>query len=259
MIVTAALSWWNEKPEDLSECIRGIASVADRVVALDGAYWRYPGATARSSNAEVDAIRETAIQSGLDCIILQPQRSWRGEIEKRSALFALSAVGSDWVVIVDTDHIISAHRKKVRAELESTDADTISVFLSTPKQQDRSVEETSATNWHASQSACRERCALILRALPGLRVEKRHWWYSAYKGGEKVWLAGGDDSAPGVVHADMSAPYEVEHRCLLRSREQMLAARAWYNDRVIVVERTGQEDSVPGLPEPRYDYDTVPY
>jgi hypothetical protein len=257
--VTAALSWWNERTADLVDCIRGMANVADRVVALDGAYHRYPGATARSSNAEVDAIRETAILTGLDCIILQPQRSWHGEIEKRSALFAIAATGSDWVVVVDTDHIIHADRKKVRRELEGTTADVLEVILRTPSAPGKSVEETAATNWHASQAVEKSRCPLILRALPGLAVEQRHWWYSAYKDGVKVWLGGGDGSGPEATHAPMDADYEVEHRCLLRSEEQMLASRAWYNDRVIVVERTGQEDSVPGLPDPAYDYVTVPY
>ena len=56
MIVTAALCWWNELPEDLERCVRGVANVADRVVALDGAYRRYPTGTARSSEAEYDEI-----------------------------------------------------------------------------------------------------------------------------------------------------------------------------------------------------------
>src|SRR5207247_1053795 len=50
--VTAALCWWNEKPEDLARCVRGVANIADRIVALDGAYVRYPGATVRSDEKQ---------------------------------------------------------------------------------------------------------------------------------------------------------------------------------------------------------------
>ena len=49
MIVTAALCWWNELPEDLDRCIRAAALIADRVVALDGAYRRYPTKNSRWS------------------------------------------------------------------------------------------------------------------------------------------------------------------------------------------------------------------
>jgi len=262
--VTAALSWWNERPADLVDCVNGIAQVADRVVAVDGAYFRYPNATARSDGSQVEAIRETALASGLDPLIIQPSRTWAGEIEKRSALFALAAAHSDWVVVVDTDHIISADREGVRKELESATVDVFDVPFRTPYT--GSAAEKSATNWHKEQADNEIRYPLILRALPGLTVVKRHWWYVAYKDGQEVWLSGGDfaptERLQGLTYAEhgiLESRYSVEHRCFLRSEEQMLAARAWYNDRVIVVERTGQEDSVPGLPEPRYDYVTVPY
>ena len=263
MIVTAALSWWNEKPEDLVACVKGMAQVADRVVAVDGAYRRYPNATARSDGSQVEAIRETALANGLDPLIIQPSRTWTGEIEKRSALFALAAAHSDWVIVVDADHIISADRDDVRRDLRFAEVDVFDVPFLTPVS--GPVEKKSATNWHKQQANVETRYPLILRALPGLSVERRHWWYVAYKDGRKVWLSGGDTSPDdrevgyAVMHGTLRSRYTVEHRCLMRSEEQMLAARAWYNDRVIVVAKTGQEDSVPDLPEPRYDYVTVPY
>jgi hypothetical protein len=199
----------------------------------------------------------------LDPLIIQPSRTWTGEIEKRSALFALAAAHSDWVIVVDADHVISADRENVRKELESATVDVFDVPFSTPYV--GSAREKSATNWHKQQADVVTTYPLILRALPGLTVERRHWWYVAYKGGHKVWMGGGDtspdDCEPGLSagHGTLRSRYAVEHRCLMRSEEQMLAARAWYNDRVIVVAKTGQEDSVPDLPEPRYDYVTVPY
>ena len=37
MIVTAALIWYDERSEDLERCVRGMATIADRVIAVDGA------------------------------------------------------------------------------------------------------------------------------------------------------------------------------------------------------------------------------
>jgi hypothetical protein len=256
--VTAALSWWNEKPEDLVACVRGMADVADRVVALDGAYRRYPNGTARSDGSQVEAIRETALAAGLDPLIIQPSRTWTGEIEKRSALLALAASHSDWVVVVDADHIIHADKDAVREEMKSSGVDVFDVPFFTPVASGTAVEKVSATNWHRQQANSEVRYPLLFRSLPGITVEKRHWWYSAYKDGAKVWLSGGDEG-PSAVHGTFRSRYTVEHRCLMRSEEQMLAARAWYNDRVKVVEATGQEDFMPGLPEPAYDYETIPY
>jgi hypothetical protein len=48
MIVTGILAWWDEPPELLDACIRGLGDIADRIVAVDGAYRRYPAATITS-------------------------------------------------------------------------------------------------------------------------------------------------------------------------------------------------------------------
>ena len=259
MKITAALSWWDELPEDLDACVRGVASVADRIVAVDGAYRRYPGAKARSHDSQVAAIRDAAAASDIECLILQNDRTWTGEIEKRSTMMAVAAIATDWVVVIDADHVVSAVRKDVRSELAQTPADTIEVPLTTPLEKGRTLKDSSATNWHARQNAGQEWIPLVFRALPGLTVERRHWWYSGYKNGRKMWLGGGDGALPDVPHAKMMSTYSVEHRCLYRSPERIRVQRAWYNDRVIVVEKTGQEDSQPGLPESVYDYGTVPY
>jgi len=64
---------------------------------------------------------------------------------------------------------------------------------------------------------------------------------------------------PYVREHAIRAPYEIEHRSLLRDELRIIRGRAFCNDREIVVKRTGQEDDVPGLPEPVWDYVTVPY
>jgi hypothetical protein len=52
VIVTAALAWYDEAPEDLDRYVRALPVVCDRLVAVDGGYERYPGATPRSSRDE---------------------------------------------------------------------------------------------------------------------------------------------------------------------------------------------------------------
>jgi hypothetical protein len=262
VIVTAALCWWNEKPEDLDACVRGAASVADRFVALDGAYRRYPGATPRSSDAEVAAIRDAAAEVGLECLILQPDRLWKGAVEKRSYCMAMAAYESDWIIVVDTDHVISAFsRAAVRRELEITEEDSLTVPFVTPAPEGRSLAEVSATNWHTQQANVTVNLPQIYRALPGIRVDRNHWEYSGVKGGQRSWIhnSGHGPDWPHLPQRAIRSAYKVEHRCLFRSQEQILAQRAYYNDRDMIVRRTGQEDDEEGLPAPVWDYTTRPF
>lgn len=258
MIVTAALCFWNERPKDLDACVRGMANIADRVVVLDGAYARFPGATIRSPEIQLEAIRKAAKAVGMECLIVQPNRLWVGQVEKRSYLMALAATGSDWVAVVDTDHMIKADRQRAREFLERTPFDVVSVPFATPKNPKRSIEASSATNWHRDQVGQVSQLPHIFRALGNIRVEKYHYWYSAMKNGQRYWMWGGDQSYGSLQVVAMEAPYQVEHRSLFRTVEQIRAGRAFINDRVAVIDETGQEDHQPGLPDPAWDYTTVP-
>jgi hypothetical protein len=262
VIVTAALPWYNERPEDLVDCVRGIANVADRLIALDGAYHRYPDAKARSDPDQAAAIRQTADEMGLECYVIQADRTWAGQVEKRCYLLAMAVVNSDWVVTVDADHIIKTDREKARSSLENlirNHADVVEVTYFTPVHPERSVHDSSPGVWHEQQAGTRVSIPHIYRAHPGLRVEKLHWWYSAVKGGERVWLWSSAGTYPLVRHHTLGIPYEVEHRTLFRTKEQMLASRAFLNDRELIVAQTGQEDHMPGMKDPVYDYERMPW
>lgn len=258
MIVTAALPWWGELPEDLDRCVRAMANVADRVVALDGAYARYPNATPRSSDDQVAAIRDAAKAVGLECQILQPDRLWAGQVEKRCYLLAMASVGSNWVATVDADHVIHANRDEVRIVLRTLSADALTVPYVTPVNPDRSMDESAVGDWHKIQVAEPQFIPHIWRALPGFRVERFHWWYSAIKGGERIWLWGGDGAYPSGVHQKMRRNYRIEHRTMMRTPEQIRLSRGFLNDRAEIVAKTGQEDDQPKLPRPVFDFDTVP-
>jgi hypothetical protein len=256
MIVTAALCWWNELPEDLEACVRGVGEVADRLVAVDGAYRRYPGATIRSSKAEVEAIVKAARAVGLEVDIHQPGELWVGQVAKRTFAIQEAIKGSDWVIPLDADHVIRTDRLMARAGLKAMPSDTNSVGVEfyTPRNDDVDFEKTIATYWHAGLAGETIKMAQIFRALPGTYVKDRHWHYIAERDGKPVEMLYG-----GKFDRMLGVPYLVEHRSLFRTEEQILAGRAYCNDREIVKRLTGQEDDKPGLPAPVWDFETIPY
>ncbi len=256
--VTAALCWWNERPEDLARCVRGVAQIADRIVALDGAYRRYPGATIRSDPKQAETIRRVAHETGMECLVVTPDRLWLGQIEKRSHLLALAGVGSDWIVTVDADHIISTDRDAVRRELVNSTADVVEVPFHTPVNKRRTMGKSAPGQWHIEQTGAVQYIPQVWRAILGLKVESHHWWIGGTKNGQKVWAWAGDYSRPHLPHAQFVTPYTVEHRVLLRTAEQVRASRAFCNDREMVVRLSGQEDHIEGLPEPIFDYVRLP-
>lgn len=261
MNITAALAWWDEEPAELADCIRGIANIADRVVALDGAYRRYPGATITSPPEQAKVIEETAAEVGLECLILEPDRLWAGQLEKRTYLVNAAAVNADWIVVVDADHIIHANRAAARAEIERlpTSIKVISAPYYVPMNHDRPIEQSIATDWHRRGTEKADPHRLLFRALPGLRYEYKHWWLSGMDGAKRVWVLHTDTSGEGLPAITLTSHYEVEHRCLFRDERRVLAGRAFCNDRYMVVDKTGQEDDVPGLPPPTFDFDTIPF
>lgn len=255
MIVTGALPWWNERPADLDACVRGLGNVVDRVVALDGSYVRYPEATPRSAKAQVNAIERAADAVNIECLVLQPNALWSGQVEKRSYLLAAASVNSDWIATVDADHVIHTERQAARQALKNMHADVVEVIYVTPDNPERTRAESAAGVWHEDQVGTRVSIPHLWRVLPEMKVEKFHWWYSALKNGQRVWLWSADGNRPHVAHHPMPVPYEVEHRALMRTPEQIRLSRGFLNDRDMVVARTGQEDDVPGLPPPAFNFE----
>ena len=151
MIVTAALVWYDERPEDLERCVRGMANIADRLVAVDGAYQRYPDAKVSSPREQTEIIMETARRVGLGVSVHIPNRLWLGQVEKRSYVLSHAALGSDWIAIVDTDWVIRGDREEVRAELERQriNVDVMSAPLYTPP------GKSIATGWHKKEAGQR--------------------------------------------------------------------------------------------------------
>ena len=258
MIVTGALAWWNERPEDLYNCIHHLHYIADRVVAIDGAYSRYPMATIHSGQDQVDAIYQAARDIKIECEVIQPDQLWQGQVEKRTALLRAAAKDSDWIAVVDTDHLVNADRDRTRAFLATTQADVISVPFATPQNIDRPLEQSAVGYWHMEQMSQIQYIPHLYRAFQDMRVERFHWWYSALKDGQRYWIWGGDGSYPSITPVQIETPYQINHMCMYRTPEQIRLSRAFLNDREWVVSSTGQEDDQPGLERPHYNFDRLP-
>lgn len=245
MIVTAALAWFDEPLEQLDECVRSLPVIADRLVAVDGGYSRYPGAKAKSPAAQAAQIRKTAKDVGLDVVIHTPDKLWAGQVQKRSFLIQQAALGSDWWVPVDADHVLHGVRSAIRHELKHLDAafDAVVADLFTPMNHDRPLDESAAGKWHKDLADRYTRIPNVFRSFPELRVERFHWWYSGLRGGKRIWLMGGEEEGgPRAKLHIMEAPYLIEHRCLFRQPKQILRNREFCDDRVAIVNATKQED-----------------
>lgn len=248
--VTAALCWFDEPLLQLEECIRGLPTVADRVVAVDGGYARYPGAKAASPTEQAEVIRQTANDVGLDCLIYVPEEVWAGQVAKRSYTLQLTTheqdPKTDWFMAVDADHIWTGERDKIRRELERTPQryDGLTVKMFTPENTDRPIDVSAAGLWHKNHAGQFMSPQRIFRAYPDTRVERFHWWYSAQRNGHRVWLWGGDGSMDHARMGEMQAPFVVEHRCLFREPKQIERNRAFCEDRIKIVKNTGQEDAL---------------
>lgn len=249
MRVTAALAWYEEPVEQLVDCIRGLATVADKVVAVDGRYARYAeGSPAMSAPEQADAIQATAEEVGLDCDIYIPDvdEPWAGQVAKRSFLMNEAAKDCDWFMAVDADHIWKGPREQIRRELAKTPAnvDGLLVPMFTPMNPGRPIEESAAGKWHADHADKWLSPQRIFRTFEDVQVERFHWWYSGVKNGERWWLWGGDRTRKHANVREMNAPMVVEHRCLFREPLQIERNREFCEDRIAIVNETGQEDEL---------------
>lgn len=253
MIVTAAMCYYDDDLELLEQCLRSLPQFVDRLVVADGRYERYmPGAPPASPKPHVTFIRRVCRDLELPVVVDVPRKPYPGQVAKRCRLLELAAEGTDWILGVDADHVFHGVAYSVRHEIERLDddenpADAIDVEYYTPMNFDRPLKESAAGLWHESLAGDYALITGWFRALPGIRVERKHWWYSGMKDGRRHWIWGGDASYPRVRTHELKAPFTVEHRCLFRQQRHVLANREFCNDREKLVEQTGQEDPKPVL------------
>jgi hypothetical protein len=244
VIVTAMLAWFDEPSEELAGCVRSIAVVADRVLAVDGGYRLTPGTRPASPPDQAEAIREAAEDVALAHAVVTPDFVWDGQVQKRDFMLRAAAVGSDWLLAVDADWRLYGDRERIRDELAGLDPGTpaveASVFTPPPRDEERSPE-LAPHPWHLASAGTVVRRRVLVRPGQEPRVEERHWWYSGVHGGVRRWLCGGDDRYPQAACHVLEAPFLVEHRCFHRRAEQLERNRVYCAERDAEVASVGFE------------------
>lgn len=140
-MIVGLLSWYEEDPAWLAEMIASLpAAGISHLIALDGAYALFPGASPTSDPSNVHAIQAACTAAGITYSIHQPVEVWEGnEVEKRSALFELaeqSTTEDDWYFVMDADETITSVPDDFVARLEQSNLDVGMVTFYEPPQED---------------------------------------------------------------------------------------------------------------------------
>ena len=217
--VYALLSFFDENPEHLRECVTSCAKVADHVVAVDGRYALYPDTRVRSPVSNANAIRGACAKAGLGLTLHTPNAPYAGgEVEKRAFMFRLAeglTTPDDWYLIVDGDMLVHQVSDQARDILASANyPDTGEVLW-----QDIGPWGTPS-NGHRFRS--------FFRALRGLTVRDTHWLYMC--GNRYMWHVPSGDIATEPA-LDLIQHVTLHHRRHDRSEERDARQDAYYKAR----------------------------
>jgi hypothetical protein len=222
MNVTACVVWFNEEPDTLVRCVTSLSGVADRVVALDGAWRHFPHEFVSSPRDQHDAIRAAAAAAGgfRSVTVMPARKAWRSQVAKRAAVLELArVVGSDWLLVIDADeHVESCDREGLRARLAETPRDVCEVGFRTYGEGVKSTRPVQIRRFY--------------RASTGVTVDVAH---NGYRTADGRWLHGDGRHVKREPAADLSDLIKVAHdrdaRTLGRqqSRVEFLDARRRLN------------------------------
>ena len=219
MRVIGVLSWYEERPGWLAECVASAARLCDHIVAVDGAYGLFPGSSKRpySNTEQAEVILRTAAGAGIGCTVHANRHLWwGGEVEKRHfmmQLAAMDATPADWLFRIDADEVLS-----------DVPADTKTILART------SLDVAEATIWERATDALPEsqaafRC--LFRAWPDIGVQKAHYVVTT---GDRY--LSGDPQVMDLEPAEAIPGLRLEHRTRERG-EHRKALKAEYTRRVI--------------------------
>lgn len=221
MRIVGLLSFWNEPVEAVAACL---TTLRDRVgmealVALDGAYAMFPGATPASPRDRQAAVALACRELGVDCRLVVPTRVWAGEVEKRTALFEFGlahAEPGDWFFVQDADVVVLEAAADLRERLAATDRPAANVR----------VRDAAAPANHPAWPKEYDSLRPLFRAQP-IHLETNHFTYLGADG-EVLWQGGGADEVPGL---DLTEHVLLEHRPNVRDRVRQEAKHVYYVDR----------------------------
>lgn len=175
--IAAALCWFDEPAARLYQCVKTAGRLADVIVAVDGPYAQYPHTRCVSPDVQHQAVADGAHDAGVELVCDAREEPWTGQVAKRDHAIRSAAASADWVFPLDADETIAeCDGTAVRAELAALDPDVaaVSVARFTPANGDRRPNSQPGEIANGTQTYPR-----LLRALPGLHVEREHWHYVA--------------------------------------------------------------------------------
>lgn len=206
MRIIGLLSWYEEPASWLAECVASAAKLCDHLIAVDGPYAMFPGATRKpaSGSEQAETILHTAAGAGIGCTIQAPGRPWwGGEVEKRDAMFRLGMTfaepGRDWFLRIDADEVLTQVPPDTRTLLAATARDVAEV-----------------TMWERDDIDSQFPIRVLFRALPGIGVQQAHYVVTApSEGGTRVLC--GNDVKHRAEPAEALWDVRLEHRTRQRS------------------------------------------
>jgi hypothetical protein len=241
-VVVCMLSFWQETGPELGSLIPSLMGLADRIRAFDGAYEGTPNATPSSDPSIHDYLRNLCEQCGIPLDLVVPKSLYAGDVDKRRKMIAQAKRGADWVFPADADWVFFGDRAGAREHLGQTDSHCVSVPFFTPPLGDPKKEAVLAPHkWHLDLLGKTVQYPVFYRVVPGLRIEKRHWWYLAGSGKSTYSVVGGP---PGMRRAEREptpANLQIEHRCFYRDPSYCADRCEFYMRREGIVETTGIE------------------
>lgn len=216
MKIIGLLSWYEENPAWLAECVASAARLCDHLIAVDGPYAAFPGALKKpySGSEQVETIQRTAAGAGMGCTIHQSRQpwwggQWGGEVEKRDFMFQLGktfASREDWFFRIDADEVLTDVPLGTRHLLAETEHNVAEVTLWEREASGHIGELVDTSNDYAQPFRC------LFRALPGIRIEQTHYTVTAAFNGERQTLHGLHE-----VPAETLWGIRLEHRTHLRT------------------------------------------
>lgn len=217
MRVIGLLSWYEEPASWLAGCVASAAMLCDHLVAVDGPYAAFPGATntPASGGEQPEIIAHTAAGAGMGCTIHVPRRPWLGgEVEKRDFMFRLGMTfaepGEDWFLRIDADEVLTEVPPDTRGRLATTDRDVAEVTL-----------------WERGEVEKRDTLRVLFRALPGIGVQQAHYLVTA-PGEDRTRILCGDPERHRAESAVDLWDVRLEHRSNQRSQVRQALKGQYY-------------------------------
>jgi hypothetical protein len=204
--IVALLSFYDENPDWLTECVTRVADLADHVIAVEGRYHDFP--TERMWNREDQA--EAILRADVPVTLHLQREPWPTEVAKREFLFRLAApIGADWLFRLDADEFITNVPADLRERLVHTTRDVAEVYL------------------NESPPGTPGPLRALFRALPGIRITHAHNLVTAPVDDRWLVLAG-EHSIYQLEPAEQLHDIQVDHRRLQRPRARQEQKDTYY-------------------------------